>query len=155
MSSAAPAPRTLGELRRSGWVSRSVREELRANLLERLRKGTPIFDGVLGYEETVVPAVENALLCGHDLIFLGERGQAKTRMIRSLVSLLDEWLPEVAGSEIHDDPFAPISAAARASVAERGDDAEIAWVHRDERYVEKLATPDVSVPSAARNARKV
>ena len=140
-----PAPRSLGELRRSGYRSRSIREELRANLLGRLRAGKRICEGVLGYDDTVFPALMNALLCGHDLIFLGERGQAKTRMIRSLVSLLDDWLPEVAGSEIHDDPFAPISAAARASVAEQGDDAEIAWVHRDERYVEKLATPDVSV----------
>jgi len=93
----------------------------------------------------VIPAVENALLCGHDLIFLGERGQAKSRMIRALVGLLDEWLPEVAGSEIHDDPFAPVSAAARRLVAEQGDATEIHWVHREDRYVEKLATPDVSI----------
>ena len=145
MSPAAPAPRTLGELRRSGWRSRSVREELRENLLERLRKGTPLFDGVLGYEETVVPAVENALLCGHDLIFLGERGQAKSRMIRALASLLDPWIPEVEGSEIHDDPFAPVSAAARRIVADEGDATGIAWIPREERYVEKLATPDVSI----------
>jgi magnesium chelatase subunit I len=123
----------------------SVREELRANLLARLRDGKPVFEGVLGYEETVIPAVENALLCGHDLIFLGERGQAKSRMIRGLVGLLDEWIPCVAGSEIHDDPFAPISASARAAVRERGDDCEIEWVHRSDRYVEKLATPDVSI----------
>jgi magnesium chelatase subunit I len=122
-----------------------VRCELRENLLVRLSTGAPIFEGVLGYDDTVVPAVENALLCGHDLIFLGERGQAKTRMIRKLATLLDEWLPVVAGSEIHDDPFAPVSALARARVAERGDDCEIAWVHRDDRYVEKLATPDVSI----------
>jgi len=145
MPETPPAPRSLGELRRSGYRSRSIREELRENLLGRLRAGKGICEGVLGYDDTVFPALMNALLCGHDLIFLGERGQAKTRMIRSLVSLLDEWLPEVAGSEIHDDPFAPVSAAARALVAEHGDDAEIAWVHRDERYVEKLATPDVSV----------
>jgi len=100
---------------------------------------------MLGYDETVIPAVENAILCGHDLIFLGERGQGKTRMIRSLVSLLDEWIPVVAGSEINDDPMAPVSAAGRARVAECGEDCEIAWVHRDERYVEKLATPDVSI----------
>ena len=130
MPDSPPAPRSLGELRRSGYRSRSIREELRANLLGRLRAGKRICEGVLGYDDTVFPALMNALLCGHDLIFLGERGQAKTRMIRSLVSLLDEWLPEVAGSEIHDDPFAPVSAAARASVAEQGDDAEIAWVHR-------------------------
>jgi magnesium chelatase subunit I len=93
----------------------------------------------------VIPAVENALLCGHDLIFLGERGQAKSRMIRALLALLDEWLPEVAGSEIHDDPFAPVSAAARALVAERGDETEVDWVHREQRYAEKLATPDVTI----------
>jgi magnesium chelatase subunit I len=93
----------------------------------------------------VVPAVENALLCGHDLIFLGERGQAKSRMIRALVGLLDEWIPEVAGSEIHDDPFAPVSRLARQVVREKGDATEIAWVHREDRYVEKLATPDVTI----------
>ncbi|MDJ0851458.1 MAG: sigma 54-interacting transcriptional regulator [Myxococcota bacterium] len=145
MTNTPPAPRTLGELRRSGYTSRSVRAELRDNLLDRLRAGKRLCEDVLGYDDTVLPALENALLCGHDLIFLGERGQAKTRMIRSLVGLLDEWLPEVAGSEIHDDPFAPVSAGARALVEERGDDTPIAWVHRDERYVEKLATPDVSI----------
>jgi magnesium chelatase subunit I len=118
---------------------------MRANLLERLRKGTPIFDGVVGYDETVVPAVENALLCGHDLIFLGERGQAKTRMIRQLAGLFDEWMPAVAGAPLHDDPFAPITAAARDRIEDEGDECEIEWIHRDARYVEKLATPDVSV----------
>jgi magnesium chelatase subunit I len=126
-------------------VPRSVREELRENLIARLRDGKRIFEGVMGYDDTVVPAVENAILCGHDLIFLGERGQAKTRMIRQLVGLLDEWLPIVAGSEINDDPTAPISAHARALRAELGDRCPIAWVHRDDRYVEKLATPDVSI----------
>ena len=145
MQSAPPALRTLGELRASGYRPRSVREELRGNLLRRLRAGEPLFTGILGYEDSVIPAVENALLCGHDLIFLGERGQAKTRLIRSLVGLLDEWIPEVAGSEIHDDPLAPVSAPGRALVAEGGDRCEIAWVHRDDRYVEKLATPDVSI----------
>ena len=145
MQSAPPALRTLGELRASGYRPRSVREELRGNLLRRLRAGEPLFTGIVGYEDSVVPAVENALLCGHDLIFLGERGQAKTRLIRSLVGLLDPWIPEVAGSEIHDDPLAPVSAQGRALVAEGGDRCEIAWVHRDDRYVEKLATPDVSI----------
>jgi magnesium chelatase subunit I len=145
MLCAPPALRTLGELRASGYRPRSVREELRANLLLRLRAGTPLFPGIVGYEESVIPAVENALLCGHDLIFLGERGQAKTRLARSLVALLDEWVPEVAGSEIHDDPLAPVSARARELVAEAGDACAVAWVHRDERYVEKLATPDVSI----------
>jgi magnesium chelatase subunit I len=145
MPGTPPAIRSLGELRASGWLPRGVREELRANLLRRLREGTPLFAGILGYEDSVLPAVENALLCGHDLIFLGERGQAKTRLIRSLVGLLDEWVPEVAGSEIHDDPMAPVSARGRQLVAERGDACEVAWVHRDLRYVEKLATPDVSI----------
>jgi magnesium chelatase subunit I len=142
---AAPNPKTLGELRRAGIQPRTLREEIRTNLLARLRKGEPLFPGVLGYEETVVPAVENALLCGHDLIFLGERGQAKSRMIRALVQLLDPWLPIVAGSEIHDDPFAPVSAYARQLVAEQGDETPIVWIDREARYAEKLATPDVSI----------
>jgi magnesium chelatase subunit I len=145
MADGPPDLSTRGALRRSGWRSRPLRAEVRENLLERLRAARPLFEGILGYDDTVVPAVENALLCGHDLIFLGERGQAKTRMIRQLVGLLDEWMPIVAGSEIHDDPFAPVSAYARRLVAERGDDTPITWVHRDDRYVEKLATPDVSI----------
>ncbi len=140
-----PRPCTLGELRRDGTSILTLREEIRANLLRKLRTGEQLFPGILGYDDTVIPAVENALLSGHDLIFLGERGQAKSRMIRALVDLLDEWSPEVAGSEIHDDPLTPISAFARQRVAERGDDTEIAWVHREDRYVEKLATPDVSI----------
>jgi len=140
-----PPPRTLGELKQAGYRPRSLREELRTNLRERLRAGKALFPGVLGYEETVVPAVENALLSGHDMIFLGERGQAKSRMIRALVSLLDEWVPEVEGSEIHDDPFAPVSRFARDRVEAEGDATPVAWVRRDDRYVEKLATPDVSI----------
>jgi len=145
MALSAPAPRTLGELRASGYQQRTLRQELRSNLETRLRKHEALFPGIYGYEESVVPAVENALLCGHDLIFLGERGQGKTRMIRALVALLDEWIPVVKGSEVHDDPFAPISAPIRALVAEQGDATEIDWLHRDDRYVEKLATPDVSI----------
>ncbi len=145
MGATAPARTTLGELRASGQRPRSLREELRANLVERLRRGRPLFPGVLGYDETVIPAVENALLCGHDLIFLGERGQAKSRMMRALVGLLDEWLPALAGSEIADDPFRPVSAYGRQVLAEHGDAAEIAWIHRDDRYGEKLATPDISI----------
>src|SRR5262249_47179397 len=121
-----PNQRTLGELRASVVRPRSLRAEIRANLLERLRKGEPLFPGIHGYDDSVVPAVENALLCGHDLIFLGERGQAKSRMIRGLVALLDEWLPVVAGSEIHDDPFAPVSAFARGQLRAHGDATEIA-----------------------------
>ena len=142
---AAPKLSTLGELRRAGYGKRTLREEIRLNLLAKLRQGEPLFPGILGYEETVVPAVENALLCGHDLIFLGERGQAKSRMIRALVQLLDAWLPMVAGSEIHDDPFAPVSAYARQLLEEQGDATPIAWLARDARYAEKLATPDVSI----------
>ena len=138
-------PTTLGELRASGWTSVPVRQELRRNAVARIRSGEPMFDDVLGFHNTVIPQVENALLAGHDMIMLGERGQAKTRMIRGLVGLLDEWMPVVAGSEINDDPYAPVSAHARALVAERGDDTGIDWIHRDDRYGEKLATPDTSI----------
>jgi magnesium chelatase subunit I len=138
-------PTTLGELRASGWVSRPVKEELRENAIVRIVAGEPLFDSVLGYEDTVLPQLENAILAGHDVIFLGERGQAKTRMIRSLTNLLDEWMPIVAGSEINDDPYAPVSKPARDLVAELGDATPIDWVHRDERYGEKLATPDTSI----------
>jgi magnesium chelatase subunit I len=143
--SSPPSESTLGGLRRAGFEARSVRSEIRGNLVERLRNREPIFSGIHGYEDTVVPALENALLSGHDLVFLGERGQAKSRMIRALTLLLDEWIPEIHGSETRDDPFAPVSARGRALVGERGEDTPIRWVHRDERYVEKLATPDVSV----------
>ena len=145
MSSSPPAVRTLGELRETGYRSRGVHEEIRENLLVHIASGKPLFPGIEGYGETVIPAVENALLCGHDLIFLGERGQAKSRMIRSLTGLLDEWMPVVAGSEIPDDPLNPVSAHARAVAAEMGDKMEIGWLHRDLRYGEKLATPDVSI----------
>ena len=141
----APRPTTLGELRASGWTSVPVRQELRRNAVARIRSSEPMFDDVLGFHNTVIPQVENALLAGHDMIMLGERGQAKTRMIRGLVGLLDEWLPVVAGSEINDDPYAPVSAYARALVAEHGDDTPIAWIHRSDRYGEKLATPDTSI----------
>jgi magnesium chelatase subunit I len=136
---------TLGELRASGWQSRPVKEEIRFNAVAKIRAGEPLFAGVLGYEQTVMPQLENALLAGHDVIFLGERGQAKTRMIRSLTGLLDEWMPIVSGSEINDDPYHPISRHARDLVAEMGDDTPITWIHRDHRYGEKLATPDTSI----------
>ncbi len=141
----ADLPTDLGGLRASGWTSRPVKDELRSNAVARIRSGEPLFPEVLGYEDTVFPQLENALLAGHDLIFLGERGQAKTRMIRSLVDLLDEWLPVVAGSEINDDPFQPISRYARDLVAADGDATRIEWVHRTSRYGEKLATPDTSI----------
>jgi magnesium chelatase subunit I len=136
---------TIGQLRASGWRSRPVKEEIRANAVERIRTGESLFAGVLGYDQTVMPQLENALLAGHDVIFLGERGQAKTRMIRSLTGLLDEWMPIVAGSEINDDPYHPVSRYARDLVADLGDDTAIDWVHRDLRYGEKLATPDTSI----------
>ncbi len=138
-------PTTLGQLRASGWVSRSVKDEVRENAIGRIRNGEPLFPGVLGYEHTVLPQLENALLAGHDVIFLGERGQAKTRMIRSITGLLDEWMPIVAGSEINDDPYSPVSRHARDLVAEQGEDTPITWVHRDDRFGEKLATPDTSI----------
>ncbi len=138
-------PATLGALRASGWVSRPVKDEIRANAVDKIRSGEPLFKGVLGYEHTVMPQLENALLAGHDVIFLGERGQAKTRMIRSLTGLLDEWMPIVAGSEINDDPYHPISRHARDLVEEMADETPIDWVHRDQRYGEKLATPDTSI----------
>jgi magnesium chelatase subunit I len=138
-------PATLGDLRASGWESRPVKDEVRANAIARISAGEAPVRGVLGYEDTVIPQLENALLAGHDIIFLGERGQAKTRMIRSLTQLLDEWMPIVAGSEINDDPYEPVSHHARLLVAERGDDTPIEWVHRDRRFGEKLATPDTSI----------
>ncbi len=136
---------TIGQLREAGWRSRPVKEEVRANAVARIAAGEPLFDGILGYEQTVLPQLENALLAGHDVIFLGERGQAKTRIIRSLTGLLDEWMPIVAGSEINDDPYAPVSRHARDLVAEHGEDTPITWVHRDARFGEKLATPDTSI----------
>ncbi len=138
-------PRTLGDLRASGWQSVPVAEELRRNASARISAGEPLVTGVLGFEDTVLPQLENALLAGHDVILLGERGQAKTRLIRSMVELLDEWLPVIAGSEINDDPYLPTSRFARVKVAEEGDETPIAWLHRSDRYGEKLATPDTSI----------
>ena len=138
-------PLTIGTLRASGWQSFPVKEELRRNAVKRIAAGLPLFEGVLGYEDTVMPQLENALLAGHDVIFLGERGQAKTRIIRSLTGLLDEWMPIIAGSEINDDPFNAVSRHARELVATHGDDTPIAWVHSSDLYGEKLATPDTSV----------
>jgi magnesium chelatase subunit I len=141
----APRPATIAELRAAGWRSRTVKEELRANLISRLGAGDEILPTVLGYEDSVVPAIENAILAGHDLVFLGERGQAKTRMARLLVGLLDEWLPVIHGGELNDDPFSPISPAARAIVERDGEATAIEWLPRDRRYAEKLATPDITI----------
>jgi magnesium chelatase subunit I len=141
----AERPTTIAELRASGWRSRTVKEELRTNLLVRLAAGGEVLPGIVGYDDTVVPAIENAILAGHDLVFLGERGQAKTRMARLLVGLLDEWLPVVAGGDLNDDPFEPVSPAAKAIVEKAGETAQVDWLHRDRRYAEKLATPDITI----------
>ena len=142
---ASDHPATLGELRRSGYEPRPVREEMRANLIEALADGADLFPGIQGYGETVIPHLQNAILAGHDIILLGERGQAKSRLIRSLVALLDEWMPTLAGAEIPENPFAPISEQGRGIVAEHGDDAPLRWVRRDDRFGEKLATPDITI----------
>ncbi len=138
-------PTTLGELRASGCQSRTIRDEMRTNLIAKIRSGENIFPGVMGYDQTVIPAIENAILSGQDIIFLGERGQAKTRMARGLTNLLDEFIPIVAGSEINDDPFNPISKPARDLVETLGEETPIEWVGRDRRYGEKLATPDTTI----------
>ena len=138
-------PRTIAELRASGHQRESVKQEMRRNLLARLRDRRPIFPGIVGYEETVIPQVSNAVISGHDLIFLGERGQAKSRLIRSLVQLLDEQVPVIEGCEINDNPYAPICRACRDRVAAQGDQVTVRWITPDERYSEKLATPDTSI----------
>jgi magnesium chelatase subunit I len=143
--SAAPAVKTLGELRASGQQRRSVKDEIRLNLLARLRAGEDAFPGIIGFGQTVLPHLERALIAGHDVILLGERGQGKTRLIRTLTTLLDEWTPAVAGCEINDHPLAPACARCHRLVAEQGDDLAVSWRHRSERYGEKLATPDTSV----------
>jgi magnesium chelatase subunit I len=136
---------TLGQLRASGWRSRPVKQEVRANAAARIAAGQPVVGGLVGYDSTVLPALENALLAGHDIIFLGERGQAKTRIMRGLADLLDEWLPVVAGSEVLDDPYHPISRYGRELVASKGDECPIEWVGPEQRTGEKLATPDTSI----------
>lgn len=137
--------KTLGELLSGGYESKSVKQELRDNTVDRIRSGRPLVEGVSGYEETVLPSLEVALLSGHDVVLLGERGQAKTRIIRGLTLLLDEWVPTVAGSELNDDPARPISGFAKEKIAALGDKTEVAWLHRSQRYSEKLATPDTSM----------
>ena len=138
-------PRTLGELKASGYRMESVKDEMRRNLVAKIQSGGPLFPDILGYEETVVPQIQNAILSRHDVLFLGLRGQAKTRMLRQLVHLLDEAMPVVDGSEVNDHPYAPVSKESRDRVAATGDDTPIAWVGRDHRYNEKLATPDVTI----------
>ncbi|HMC67754.1 MAG TPA: sigma 54-interacting transcriptional regulator, partial [Mycobacteriales bacterium] len=138
-------PTTLGELRASGHVHKSVKAELRDNLLARLAAGEDRFPGIVGFDDTVLPQVERALLAGHDLVLLGERGQGKTRLIRTLVQLLDEWTPIVAGCEINDHPYEPVCLRCRRLLAEQGDATPVEFKHREDRFAEKLATPDVSV----------
>jgi magnesium chelatase subunit I len=138
-------PRSLGELRASGYRMESVKDEMRRNLIAMVRAGQPLFPDVLGYEETVVPQIQNAILSRHDMLFLGLRGQAKTRMLRQLVRLLDDAIPVIAGSEVNDHPYAPLSKDARDKVAALGDETPIEWVGREARYQEKLATPDVTI----------
>ena len=141
----AQRPRTVGELRRSGYRPRTVKREIRANLRRKLAGREALFPGILGYERTVIPAIVNALLAEHDFILLGLRGQAKSRVLRALVELLDEAVPALAGSELNDDPLEPVSTWGRRRLADAGDDAELVWLGRSERYSEKLATPDVSI----------
>jgi magnesium chelatase subunit I len=137
--------KTLGELKKSGYQYRSIKEELRQNLIARLRRNEITFPGIIGYEDTVIPDVERAILSKHNILFLGLRGQAKTRMARLMADLLDEYIPCIAGSELNDDPLHPISKYAQDEIAVHGDETPVHWIHRSERYGEKLATPDVSV----------
>lgn len=137
--------KTFGQLKKSGYQSKSIKEELRQNLLKKIRKDEPAFEGIHGYEHTVIPELERAILSRHNINLLGLRGQAKTRLARMMVNLLDEWMPVVEGSEINDDPYHPISRYAKKLLKEKGDDTPIAWVHRSDRFFEKLATPDVTV----------
>ncbi|MGW0159380.1 sigma 54-interacting transcriptional regulator [Mycobacterium sp. NPDC003323] len=138
-------PRTVGELRASGHTERGIKAEIRENLLARLADGEDIWPGLFGFEDTVLPQVERALIAGHDFVLLGERGQGKTRLLRSLIGLLDEWTPVIDGSELHEHPYSPITPEQIRRAATLGDDLPISWIHRRERYTEKLATPDTSV----------
>lgn len=137
--------KTLGDLKASGYQSKSVKDEMRDNLIKKLRSGEPVFTGILGYEHSVIPQLERAILSGHNINFLGLRGQAKTKMARKLIELLDEYIPIVSGSEINDDPLHPLSLKSRKLIEEMGDKTPVEWVHRSTRYTEKLATPDVNV----------
>jgi magnesium chelatase subunit I len=138
-------PGTIGDLRASNYQVLPVRQELRKNLIAKIRSEEIVFPGIIGFEHTVIPQLENAILAGQDIILLGERGQAKSRLIRSMVTLLDEFIPKIADCEINDDPYAPICRVCRNKVADQGDDTQIQWIGRDERYSEKLATPDISI----------
>ncbi|HAD97099.1 MAG TPA: magnesium chelatase, partial [Cryomorphaceae bacterium] len=137
--------RTLGELKKAGYQPKTIKQELRSNLIEYLKAGRTVFEGIHGFEDTVIPDLERAILSGHNINFLGLRGQAKTRMARLMIKLLDEYIPVVEGSELNDDPLQPVSRYAQQLIAEKGDETPVAWLHRDDRYYEKLATPDVTV----------
>ena len=137
--------RTLGDLKQSGYRVRSVKDEIRSNLLRHLRRKETVFEGILGFDRTVIPQLQHALLARHDILLLGLRGQAKSRIIRLIPRLLDEFVPVVAGSELNDNPFAPLSKYARNLIAEHKDETPVAWLHRSHRYAEKLATPDTSI----------
>lgn len=145
MNHAHPSPATLGQLRESGYRYRTVKQELRENLIARLKSGEPLFPGIRGYDDTVVPQITHALLARHDMLFLGLRGQAKTKMLRMLPGLLDEWMPIIADLEVPDDPIHPATQMGQRLINEHGEDTPIRWLHRDERYHEKLATPDVTI----------
>src|SRR5438105_9120087 len=140
-----PRPATVGQLKETGYQPSSVKDELRRNVIRKLKAGEELFPGVIGYRDSVIPQIVNGILSKHDLLFLGLRGQAKTRILRLLPQLLDEWMPILADVEINDDPIGPITKTGRRIVAEQGNDAKIEWVHRDDRYHEKLATPDVTI----------
>src|SRR5687768_13028308 len=137
--------KTLGDLKKAGYKPRSIKDELRDNLISKLKKKEPVFSGIWGYEETVIPDLERAILAGHDINLLGLRGQAKTRLARLMVNLLDEYVPVIEGSELNDDPMRPLSRYGKDKVTELGDNTPLTWLHREDRYTEKLATPDVSV----------
>src|SRR5829696_7231661 len=140
-----PSPATLGQLKSTGYQPSTVKDELRRNLIRKLKAGEELFPGIIGYRDTVIPQIVNGILSKHDLLFLGLRGQAKTRILRLLPELLDEWIPVLSGVEINDDPVEPMTKTGKRIAAEQGDDAKIEWVHRSDRYHEKLATPDVTI----------
>ena len=138
-------PKTIGELRESGYQVLTVKQEVRKNLIKKIEKSEELFPGIIGFEESVIPQLENAVLAGQDIILLGERGQAKSRLIRHLASLLDREIPVIAGCELNDNPYKPICRPCKDKVACQGDDVEIDWLPREQRYSEKLSTPDISV----------
>src|SRR5437660_4726464 len=140
-----PRPATVGQLKETGYRPASVKDELRRNVIRKLKAGEELFPGIIGYRETVLPQIVNGILSKHDLLFLGLRGQAKTRILRTLPDLLDEWMPTIAGVDINDDPLDPMTKVGKRIISEQGDDAKIEWVHRSDRYQEKLATPDVTI----------